>query len=103
MVSTSSAPPPTAAPLLEPLQVTERLRAPPEHRPAPVLAVVEGSRVKSPRGGLVVGFQDEQLALTADPGEGAPMEGARAPAVERGEVLRGRVALVAGEAVLRKA
>ena len=40
--STSSAPPPTAAPLLEPLQVTERLHAPLEHRAAPVLAVVKG-------------------------------------------------------------
>src|SRR3989449_9729086 len=44
----------------------------------------------------LIGLQDEQLALAPPPGEGAPVEGARAPAVERGEVLRGRVTLVAG-------
>src|SRR3989442_14867493 len=44
----------------------------------------------------LIGLQDEQLALAPLPGEGAPVEGARAPAVERGEVLRGRVTLVAG-------
>src|SRR3989449_4407382 len=44
----------------------------------------------------LIGLQDEQLALAPHPGEGAPVEGARAPAVERGEVLRGRVTLVAG-------
>src|SRR2546428_7283837 len=46
----------------------------------------------------LIGLQDEQLALAPHPGEGAPVEGARAPAVERGEVLRGRVTLVAGGA-----
>src|SRR2546428_5372588 len=49
----------------------------------------------------LIGLQDEQLALAPHPGEGAPVEGARAPAVERGEVLRGRVTLVAGGAGLR--
>src|SRR5258705_1620227 len=45
---------------------------------------------------LVVCLQDEQLALTPDAGEGAPVQWTRAPAIERREVLRGRVALVAG-------
>src|SRR2546426_1628963 len=49
---------------------------------------------------LVFALQHEQLALTPDAGEGAPMDRAGAVAVEGGEMLGRPVALVAGKAVL---
>src|SRR2546425_7918341 len=69
-----------------------------EGRPSPRRGDARSRRSleELPPAGLAVGLQDEQLALAPHAGEGAPVEGARAPAVERGEVLRGRVALVAG-------
>src|SRR2546422_2528308 len=73
-----------------------------EGRPSPRRGDARSRRSleELPPAGLAVGLQDEQLALAPHAGEGAPVEGARAPAVERGEVLRGRVALVAGGAAL---
>src|SRR2546428_3593098 len=63
------------------LQSAEGLRARPEHRAATALTVIAGYQRKGklPLAGLVVGFQDEQLALAPHSGEGAPMEGAWAP------------------------
>src|SRR2546425_177563 len=73
-----------------------------EGRPSPRRGDARSRRSleELPPAGLAVGLQDEQLALAPHAGEGAPVEGARAPAVERGEVLRRRVALVAGGAGL---
>src|ERR1700752_1457462 len=51
-------------------------------------------------GGLVFDDDGEQLGLAEqDAGERAPVDRTRAPAVERRQVLGGRVALVAAEAV----
>src|SRR5437879_1506264 len=52
---------------------------------------------------LVVSDEREQLALPPDAREGAPVDGAGTPAIERGQMLDGRVALVAAAAGLRKA
>src|SRR5213592_4049703 len=49
---------------------------------------------------LVLGFEDEQLALTPDAREGATVHGAGAVTVERGEVIRRSIPFVAREPVL---